>query len=545
MFARWFCSLALLGLAGIAQPVQAGADAPATTPTLIVRVRSIDGLLGDVQYVANLAGRAEEAKQLRALLESRAGPKGLEGLDTKRPLGLYGSLDANLVESSAVILIPISDQKAFLGMLENFNFKAKREDDGIYTVTPENLPVAIYFRFANQYAYVTAREKTALDKSKLLDPAKVLAGNLNETVSAVIRIDQIPETIKQIATSQIEVALSNVEDQKRPGETEAQRKLRLQAAKETSRQFVALINEGRELALRLGINRAANDLYAEAALSGQPNSELATSIAASAASSSVFAGLTSPSSAVEFFLHGAVPEKARQQLLKTIDEPVQSWLQKETDPNKRALGEKLYNAILPTLKAGELDVAGELRGPKANKHYAAIAALKLKDGKRLEKVFREAREMAPASEREKVKLDVETLGSATVHRLDIQQQFNEQFKNLFGENPVYVAFRNDALLLVGGEGGLSLLKEGLNAKAGVLPPFKMEISVARLAPLMAKQQKADVPAIVQKAFGGTGKKNDTVQLVAEGGRTAKLRLDVKADVIKFFNLLDKANKGEE
>jgi hypothetical protein len=544
MFTRWFCSVALLGLAALPGPAQA-ADAPATTPTLIIWVRSLDGLISDIQYVANLAGRGEEAKQLRALLESRAGPKGLEGLDTKRPFGLYGTLDANLVESAAVALIPVSDQHAFLGLLENLNFKAKKEEDGIYAVTPENLPVAIYFRFANHYAYVTAREKTALDKSKLLEPAQVLAGSPNETVSARFRIDQLPEGIKQIAESQIDVAVSNVEDQKRPGETEAQRKARQLGAKETARQLIAVLNEGRQLSLHLGIDRAAHDLYLEAALSGKPGTQLAASIAASAASPSLFAGLESPRSAVEVFLHGAVPAKARQQLVKSVDEAVHSALDKEQDPNKRALEEKLYAAILPTLKAGELDAAAELRGPKANKHYAAIAALRLKDGKKLEKVLRQVREQLPESAREKIKLDVETIGSATVDRLDIQQQFDEQAKKLFGAHPVYLAFRNDAVFVAGGDGGLSLLKEALNAKPGVLPPFKIDISVARLAPLMAKQQKADVQAIAEKAFGGNGKQNDTIRVIAEGGKRAKLRLDVKGDVIKFFNLLDKANKGEE
>src|SRR5262249_47662054 len=189
-------------------PIRAAADTAGTTPTLVVRVRSIDGLLGDFQYVANLAGREEEAKQLQGLFKSRVGPKGLDGIDTKRPLGLYGSLDANVMESTAVLLIPISDQNAFLGLLEGFNFKAKKEDDGVYSVMPENLPFPIYLRFANQYAYATAREKTALDKNKLLDPAKVLAEKPNETVFASFRIDQIPDVFKQLITSQVEVKLA-------------------------------------------------------------------------------------------------------------------------------------------------------------------------------------------------------------------------------------------------------------------------------------------------------------------------------------------------
>ena len=54
-----------------------------------------------------------------------------------------------------------------------------------------------------QYVYATAREKTALDKNKLLDPTKVLAANPNETLSATFRIDQIPDVFKQLITSQL------------------------------------------------------------------------------------------------------------------------------------------------------------------------------------------------------------------------------------------------------------------------------------------------------------------------------------------------------
>lgn len=544
MYARWFVSLALLGLAAIPCPTRA-ADTPATTPTVVVRVRSLDGLLGDFQYVAKLAGHEEEAKQLEGLLKSRAGPKGLEGIDTKRPFGFYGTLDANVMESSAVVLLPISDEKAFLTLLEGFNFKAKKEDDGIYAVTPENLPVPVYFRFANQYAYATAREKTALDKNKLLDPTKVLTGKPHETVSASLRIDQIPDVFKQLITSQIEVKLSELEDQKQPGETEAQRKLRVQAAKESTRQITALINEGSELALDLGIDRDANNLFAELSLSGKPNTELANNIAASSGSQSLFAALRSPSSAVEFFVHGAVPEHARQQMVKSVDDAVRGALEKQNDPNKRMLAEKLYAAVLPTLKAGELDAAAELRGPTQNKHYALIVALKVKDGQGVEKVLRELREQVPPPDRDKIKLDAETVGSVSIHRLEVQDHFDEQGKKLFGDNPIYLAFRSDALLVTGGEGGVSLLKDALAAKPGLLPPFQMDVSVARLAPLMAEKQKADVPAIAQKAFGGTGKNNDTIQLIAEGGKKAKLRVTMSADVIKFFSLLDKANKGQE
>src|SRR5207237_256296 len=93
-----------------------------------------------------------------------------------------------------------------------------------------------------------------------------------------------------------------------------------------------------------------------------------------------------------------------------------------------ALAEKLYTAVVPTLKAGELDAVAELRGPTESKHYALIAALKLKDGQNLEKLLRTVSEQIPQAEREKLKLDAETAGSVKIHRLNIQGQCDEQAK---------------------------------------------------------------------------------------------------------------------
>jgi hypothetical protein len=542
MFARWFVSVALLGLMILPSPVRAAAEE--TTPTLVIRLRSIDALFSDFQYVASLAGREEEGKQLQGLLSSRAGPKGLEGIDTKRPLGLYGSLDANLLDSTAVALIPITDEKAFLDLLEGFNFKAKKESDGIYTIIPENFPFAIYLRFANKYVYAAAREKTPLDPNKLPDPAKLLALKPHETLGISFRVDQIPDVLKQLLTSQVEVKLADLEDQKVPDETEAQRKVRIQGLKESSRQIIALINELREVALGLGINRDAKELFAEFTIAAKPNTELANTFTASAGTQSLFAGLQSPTSAAEAFVHGSLPEGSRQLVVKSVDELIHGALEKEKDAGKRAVAEMLYNAVLPTIKAGELDAAVSLRGPTKDKHYAVVVALKMKEPQSLENVLRDLRQQIPPADRNKIKVDAETAGAVKIHRLDVQEQFDENGKKVLGANPFYLAFRSDALFVAGGEGGLSLLKEGLAGKPGSLPPSKIEVSMSRLAPLMALDQKADVPAIAQKAFGGIGQGNDKIQLTKEGGQTVKVRFAMKADVIKFFSLLDKANKGE-
>ena len=84
----------------------------AKKPTVVVRLASFDTLFADLRYVVELIGKEEEAKQLEALLKSMVGDKGLEGIDTTRPMAMYGKLTKgftlsrhNLYRQSVVTLI--------------------------------------------------------------------------------------------------------------------------------------------------------------------------------------------------------------------------------------------------------------------------------------------------------------------------------------------------------------------------------------------------------------------------------------------------------
>src|SRR5438874_7881870 len=151
MVRRCFLVLTVVALLAGPRPVH---SAETTTPTLVVSVRSIDDLLADVKYLAGLAGRERETKQVDAVVQ-KVLPKGFQGIDTRRPLGLYGTIDENLPDTAGVVLIPVSDEKAFVELVEQVSHsKPKKEDDGSYVLAPDNSPVSVYFRFAHKYAYV-------------------------------------------------------------------------------------------------------------------------------------------------------------------------------------------------------------------------------------------------------------------------------------------------------------------------------------------------------------------------------------------------------
>src|SRR5688572_18728584 len=111
---NWACWA--LVVAGVTVAPVRAQDAKPAAPTIAVRVKSIDGLLADVQYLAGLVGQEEQAKQLQGILEGMAGPKGLTGtgIDTKRPIGLYAVVTPGGVDSYASLLVPVADEKAFV-----------------------------------------------------------------------------------------------------------------------------------------------------------------------------------------------------------------------------------------------------------------------------------------------------------------------------------------------------------------------------------------------------------------------------------------------
>ena len=310
---------------------------------------------------------------------------------------------------------------------------------------------------------------------------------------------------------------------------------RVLGAKEVAKHFVTFLNEGTELSLRLDINRNAKQMVLEFSAAGKPGSTVAAHIKDMAKSQSLFAGLASTDAALNVILHAAFPEPVRQLLGKVLDDAMHN-VAKEKDATKRAHGEKIFKALAPTLKSGELDAAISLRGPDEHKLYTLVAGLKVKEGTTLDSVIRELSKDIPAEAQNVVKLDAEAEGDVKIHRFDIQHFFDADARKAFGDNPVYLALRADALFLSAGEGGLKAIKTAIAAGPASAPPLTIDVALARFVPLMGAHGKADPAAAARKAFGdsrGNGKLHFTV----EGGNAFKVRLDLDAAAFQFLSLV--------
>src|SRR5262245_13362492 len=251
----------------------------ASPPAIVVRLKSFEGILSDVKYLAKLADQEELVKQGEEFLKTLSGDSGLAGIDMKRPFALYGDISPGLQDSPVVLLVPIADEKAFLSFLEGQNIKAEKDKDGVYTVDSIPMvpvPVTAYFRFANKYAYITAMEKGNIAEKKLLKPETVLpvAGDPS-LVSLTVRFDGFPDIFKQIALGQLENQLSAAKEQAQPNETPAMKKFRVAFLDMFGEKVKSLLTDGEELNFKVNVDQKKGDIGAEFSFRAKKGTQLA------------------------------------------------------------------------------------------------------------------------------------------------------------------------------------------------------------------------------------------------------------------------------
>jgi hypothetical protein len=542
MRVRFAPCLALACLAALPAAARPDDAKDNLTPAVIVRVRSLDGILSDTKFLAAQAGKEEEARQFEGMIKERLGEKGLDGFDTKRPLGIYAIASPNGVDSPVVAMIPIKDEKAAIGMLENLGAKAEKGEGGLYTVKHEKLDVPIYFRFAHEYAYVTFKSETSIAKDKLLPPNEVLKAADTGLISAVIRLDQIPDNLKDIAALQAGARLADVREQHGlEGQTDAQKKLSEEATKEVGQHIKSLLKDGEALTLKLDVDHKAGEVTFEFSVAGKPGSKLAGNIAELGQTKSIFAGLAGKNSALSGLTSFVLPARVRKNLGPAIDEAIQKASERAGDEKHKEMVQKLLKAVEPSLKAGEIDAAVDLRGPSDKKHYTLVAGIKLKNGEEVEKTVKDLIQGLPQEQRDHIKVDAHSVGDVHIHEADIGHVLDDNARDMFGNGPAYFAVRSNAVFLALGDNALPALKGALSGAPGAAHMVQVELSVARLAKLMAHDQPA-APKAAEEAFG-KNREGDKIRFTLEGGKSLKAQFSVQPLVIKFFDLLEKAKKG--
>ena len=133
-------TFALLALAWF--PLFARAAEP-VAPAVEIRVKAIGDLAGIVEYAGATLLQPEAGKQFAEMITTLgAGDKGLEGIDTGKPIGGYVRISENIADSAVVVMVPVKDEAAFVALLKNkLNVDPKKGKEDIYSIDISQLPV--------------------------------------------------------------------------------------------------------------------------------------------------------------------------------------------------------------------------------------------------------------------------------------------------------------------------------------------------------------------------------------------------------------------
>lgn len=198
----------LLVLAFVAAPLFAAttaaapipADSKNAGPAIIVQMKSFDQLLDVAKTSAKKFLAAPIYKEFETQVIKGLDPNFLAGIDTKRPAAFYTTIGEGLMtgdfsKSSAVALVPITNEKEFIATLVRLGFKPEQKGD-IWTLPVPNSPIDSTLQFKKNYAYISL-STVKLDVKSLLDPAEVV--NDKETAAFVVRllIDRVPDELKK------------------------------------------------------------------------------------------------------------------------------------------------------------------------------------------------------------------------------------------------------------------------------------------------------------------------------------------------------------
>jgi hypothetical protein len=506
-------------------PLPAGAaDFKTSAPAVIVRVHSLNGLLGDIKHLAGEFGHGELLKPLEGFLEAPGG-KGPDGIDRGKPFGFYVTGAGG--DSTLVALAPVADEKAFLEWLNHLGVKTEKGKGGLYTGELPGAPFGLSFRFSDGYVCATLGDEDALNKDVLLSPAQVFPSGQARLVAAEVRLDQMSDHLKRLLVLQFRQAF-------RLGETEGQQDSRKQMLEDAGALLETVLRDGRQLQVSLDFERRGGDLVAELSLDGKPKSTLAEALAALGRSRSLFGGVSAEGAALHALVNLTLPENARKALAVVIDEhtdQVPPW----------AAG--VLKALAPSLKSGELDAVVSLQppAPDTGKPHTLLAGVKLKDGPAVDRAVRDLVKELPSADRDRVRLDAEKVNEIPVHRVEVQKELGAAGKKAFGDGPANVAIRGDAAFLTLGANSLPALKEAMTVAPQAGPQVFFEVHLARLAPAIALD-RGDEKGVVAKAAAEAfpGGARDRLRFSLEGGPALKVRFDINAAVLKFVGLLEKA-----
>jgi hypothetical protein len=474
--------------------------AAAADPAVVFQVQPVGRVLNDTRVVVGTVVGPKEAESINDAIKARLGPKGFAGLDLNRPLLGYVHVPANPMDAAGVLVVPVTGEEDFLGFFERLTGAApKAEAGGLYTVPLRDPDFAVGFRFADGHAYLATALKISggpaavLGKDQLVPTAQLYDPADPSLLAVRLRLDRLPKELRGQAKDLLAAAKKAAGTIPFPPELAEPAGKAVGEGVRLAERWLKLSEGAKEVAVRLTLDAPGAEMGAELTVVPLPGSELGKLIAARKPTTNRFAGLLTPDTATGFVTRLPLFNDELRAAATDGLEGAQKATANLPGPGGELLQEFLKGAVR-TVKTGEVDVAGAIRGPDKNGQFTTVGAVAFEDPAGVEKALKAVIEReAPPEFKKVVKWNAEKVGGVAVHVLEVGKLERGGGFNLGGpeskaiggaDAKVALAFAPKAMYVAAGPDAVGAMKGLLALKAGEAPVLTVTINPSRWVKFM-------------------------------------------------------------
>jgi hypothetical protein len=437
-----------------------------------------------------------------------------------------------------VVLVPVSDEKAFAALLGKINLPLEKKGDE-YSIPLPNLPRPASMRLLKGYAHICVAT-AKIDASALLDPQDLFSARETAAATLHLRLDRLPDDLRKVFlatfTQNIEQQIAAYQKQRGPADGPlTPESVRLETALRTMRLGLRwvqlLVNDGKELTFRIDLDPKTGVLGSSMSLEARSGSDLAKSIRELPPTRNDFGRIISPDSAAHLLIQTPLFIGDLKELLAKATQMIG---QGAADGGKNDIPKEGMEVITEATKAlgrtlndGKLDFAVSLRGPDRNNQFTAIGAFSMKDTSALDKALRTVVKSAPKDAAERIKIDALKVQGTNVHEIAVGNRLPPEAQKVFGNSSVYVSLAPNAAFVTFGPQGKEAITEALTGKVAPTPAplVQTEVSGKRILALF-KTLGAPQDAIQFIEKLTPAERSTVMAIKVEGGEKLVLRVEL-------------------
>ncbi|MCC6126568.1 MAG: hypothetical protein IT426_16530 [Pirellulales bacterium] len=532
-------------------------DSSATTqkPVAVVSLAGYDAFMGDVHYVAKLAGNPELGAGLEGLLKLFTKNQGLVGLDKARPWGAVLNFEGEKLTGYA--FLPVTDLAKLGDALEGVIGKTEDLGGGVHKIRGKNRQPPMFVKEGKNWAFFADSQ----DKlTNLPDDPAALLGGLEKQYQVAVRFNagNVPENLRQKLVAEMENGAQR-DAAKRRGESDEEHALRLKLTAEVVKYLKKVVGELQDVTLGWNLDTTAEKCYFEANVVAKPGTELAKASESLRNAHSRFAGFGGSDAAIVGNVNGQLPA-FKTDLLKEIFDAVRKRAiedieKKEHDAAKAEAGKQFVDKLLPlvqdSIANGRVDKGmAVVLEPRA---LTVVAGGALVNNGRIEEmaklvldaVKKDHPEMADNLD-QWVKLNAEKFAGITLHTVSIpiptDAKDRAKIVSLIGETlEVVIGTGDDSAYVAAGRDPLAALKKAIEQSAAdaakTVPPLEFTVSLSKVAEFVAavgqprERPRAEKLAAALKQSSGGDRMILRAQAIDNG---VQYRLEIEPGVLQAF-----------